>query len=57
MRDFEVGDRVEKTGGDYSFVGFVRGVFMKKSGLYRYAVENDAGILHIFSAMQLRHIA
>jgi hypothetical protein len=51
---FKVGDRVEKGVGDYAFNGEVRAVFEKRSGAVRYVVENGDGILHIFSAQQLR---
>jgi hypothetical protein len=52
---FQVGDSVVKGGGDYTFEGVVRSVFAKRSGAVRYVVENDAGILHIFSAGNLTH--
>lgn len=45
-----VGGQFIKKGGDYKFAGEVRAVFTKKSGVVRYVVENDDGILHIFSA-------
>lgn len=50
---FRIGCRVEKTGGDYYFLGRVVVVFPKLSGKLRYVVENDAGILHIFSEANL----
>ena len=50
---FELGDQVEKTGGDYTFDGVVVAVFSKLSGARRYVVEDDRGILHIFSAKNL----
>lgn len=53
MDDEEIGKRVSKTGGDYSFDGEIRAVFRKKSGVVRYVVENDQGILHIFSAANI----
>jgi hypothetical protein len=43
------GNGVKKTGGDYEFYGNVVAVFTKNSGVIRYVVENEAGILHIFS--------
>lgn len=49
-------DRAEKTGGDYRFIGDVRSVFTKRNGVVRYVVENDDGILHIFSAANLRAV-
>lgn len=50
---FEVGQRVVKTGGDYTFAGVVIARFTKRSGAVRYAVENDDGIVHIFNGKQL----
>jgi hypothetical protein len=52
-------DRVEKVGGDYTFVGQVVAVFDKlpKDDLMRrtrYVVEDDRGVLHIYSAKNLR---
>jgi hypothetical protein len=47
------GMRVRKVVGDYDFDGVVVAVFQKKNGLIRYVVENEAGILHIFSEKQL----
>ena len=52
----EVGDRVEKVGGDYSFNGIIVSKFTKKSGIVRYVVENSDGILHIFSEKNLTKI-
>ena len=53
VQQFKVGDLVAKVGGDYTFFGEVRAAFTKRSGVWRYAVENDAGILHIFNGKQL----
>lgn len=50
---FQVGDPVRKVGGDYSFEGDVTGVIVKRSGKIRYSVEDDRGILHIYSRKQL----
>ncbi len=50
----ERGDKVEKVGGDYTFVGIVVSVFNKLSGKVRVVVEDDRGILHIFSEANLR---
>jgi hypothetical protein len=50
---YEVGTKVAKTGGDYTFHGEVVAVFSKRSGQVRYVIENDEGILHIFSGKQL----
>ncbi len=46
-------DMVCKTGGDYRFYGKVRAVFLKNSGALRYVVENEDGMLFIFSEAQL----
>jgi putative ribosome biogenesis GTPase RsgA len=54
MCAFAVGDRVEKTGGDYTFRGYVVAVFVKRSGAVRLVVENADGLLFIFSEAQLR---
>lgn len=53
---FAFGQQVEKIGGDYQFVGTVRGVIIKRSNALRYVVEDDRGILHIFSEKNLRTI-
>ena len=46
MALFAVGDKVEKVGGDYTFVGHVVAVFAKISGAIRLVVEDDRGVLH-----------
>jgi hypothetical protein len=51
---FKLGDPVEKIGGDYTFQGEVVAVVRKKSGLVRYVVEDDRGILFIFNEKSLR---
>jgi len=51
---FKVGDRVEKVGGDYSFVGIVVAAFEKLSGADRYVVEDSRGVLHVYSAKILK---
>lgn len=48
-----IGDRVRKVGGDYTFDGVIMSVFYKRSGVARFVVENDGGLLHIFSAQNL----
>jgi hypothetical protein len=53
-QEFWCGDVVVKDGGDYWFSGVVRAAFVKGSGVWRYAVENEAGLVHIFSGTQLR---
>lgn len=51
---FKVGDLVEKTGGDYQFVGHVVSVFTKLSGAIRLVVEDDRGVLHVYSEKNLK---
>ena len=51
---FNVGDNVSKVGGDYRFDGIVRSVFTKGSGVIRLVVEDDRGILHIYSEKNLK---
>lgn len=51
-----VGTIVEKTAGDYTFAGVIVAAFKKHSGHWRYVVENDAGILHIFNGRQLHRV-
>jgi hypothetical protein len=55
--EFERGDRVEKTGGDYRFSGVCVAAFQKLSGQRRYVVENGDGLLHVFSGAQLSRVA
>lgn len=52
-QEFNIGDRVYKITGDYSFSGIIISKFRKVSGKVRYVVENSDGILHIFSASNL----
>jgi hypothetical protein len=51
---FQVNDKVEKVGGDYVFVGVIVAVFKKLSGAERYVVEDDRGVLHVYSAKNLK---
>ena len=51
---FKVGDKVEKVGGDYTFIGVVVSVFQKLSGAVRLVVEDDRGVLHVYSEKNLR---
>lgn len=51
---YDKGDLVEKVGGDYQFSGTVVSCFLKKSGAERYVVEDDRGVLHIYSAKNLQ---
>ena len=48
------GDLVEKVGGDYTFIGKIVAAFRKLSGERRFVVEDDRGVLHIYSAKNLR---
>jgi hypothetical protein len=52
--ELEVGQLVEKVGGDYQFEGYVVAKFAKLSGAVRYVVEDDRGVLHVYSAKILR---
>lgn len=45
----QVGDRIYKTSGDYSFEGEIMAIIKKRSGAVRYAVEDDRGILMIMN--------
>ena len=51
---YRIGQRVEKTSGDYTFFGEVVSAFKKLSGAERYVVENDAGILLIMNEKMLK---
>jgi len=50
---FEEGNRVVKHTGDYFFRGIVLARFRKRSGVPRYNVENDDGVIHVFNHDQL----
>jgi|APGre2960657404_1045060.scaffolds.fasta_scaffold211464_2 hypothetical protein len=50
---FKVGDKVSKVGGDYTFEGTVVAVFTKLSGAIRLVVEDDRGVLHVYSEKNL----
>jgi hypothetical protein len=50
----EIGDTVEKVGGDYTFRGVVVSVLAKRSGAVRVVVENSDGVLFIFNPDNLR---
>jgi hypothetical protein len=52
--EYAVGDAVEKVGGDYTFAGHVVARFLKRSGKVRFVVEDDRGVLHVYSAANLR---
>lgn len=51
---FNVGDKVSKVGGDYTFDGTVVSVFTKLSGVVRLVVEDDRGVLHVYSEKNLK---
>ena len=50
---FALGAKVSKGGGDYRFDGVVVAAFRKLSGVVRYVVEDDRGVLHIYSEANL----
>jgi hypothetical protein len=54
--EFNVGARVKKSSGDYTFEGEVRAIVCKRSGEVRYVVEDDRGLLMIMSAKQLERV-
>lgn len=51
---FKTGDLVSKVGGDYTFDGTVVAVFTKLSGAIRLVVEDDRGVLHVYSEKNLK---
>ncbi len=51
---FYLNQKVEKVGGDYTFVGRVVSRFQKLSGVIRYVVEDDRGVLHVYSGKNLK---
>lgn len=55
-KDLEIGQLVEKVGGDYQFEGHIVAKFAKLSGAIRYVVEDDRGVLHVYSAKILRKV-
>jgi hypothetical protein len=57
MLDFCVGEIVEKTTGDYRYVGTVVAVVHKLDGQIRYVVEDDRGLLLIMSSKQIQRIS
>lgn len=49
-----VGDLVRKTGGDYQFEGVIVAKFCKRnSAVLRFVVEDNRGLLFIFSGIHL----
>jgi len=55
-REYEVGDEVQKLKGDYTFKGLVVAKFAKRSGVLRYVIEDDRGILMIMNGAQLQPV-
>jgi hypothetical protein len=51
---FQPGDKVSKIGGDYKFDGTVVATVFKLSGVIRFVVEDDRGVLHIYSQKNLK---
>ena len=51
---FKVGDKVIKDSGDYIYDGTVVGAFRKLSGIPRYIVEDNRGLLFIFNEKSLK---
>lgn len=48
LPEANVGDKVRRVNSDYEFVGTLVSVFKKTSGLTRYVVEDDRGVLFIW---------
>jgi hypothetical protein len=48
-----IGDKIKKTGGDYTFEGVIVSKFQKLSGVTRVVAENREGLCHIFNENQL----
>lgn len=57
MQDVQIGDIVERVNSDYKFVGTVRSVFEKNSGLVRYVVEDDRGVLFIWNRKNFEKVS
>ena len=55
MKAFDRGDYVSKVGGDYKFDGRIVSIFPKLSGAIRVVVEDDRGVLHVYSEKNLKH--
>ncbi len=53
---FNIGDKIYKDKGDYTFEGEIMAVVFKKSGVRRYVVEDDRGLLLIMSENQFSGI-
>ena len=54
-KPFNRGDYVSKVGGDYKFDGRIVSIFPKLSGAIRVVVEDDRGVLHVYSEKNLKH--
>jgi hypothetical protein len=53
---FERGDYVRKIGGDYSYEGWVLVAYQKRSGVWRYVIEDKRGLNMIVNGRQIvRH--
>ena len=50
------GDKVRRINSDYEFIGTVVSVFEKTSGLIRYVVEDDRGLLFIWNRNNMEKI-
>ena len=57
LQDVQIGDTVERVNSDYKFVGTVRSVFEKNSGLVRYVVEDDRGVLFIWNRKNFEKVS
>lgn len=56
IHEFNIGERVRKDSGDYTFEGNVVSVFRKRSQAVRYVVEDDRGLLFIFNEASLKRV-
>ena len=52
----EIGDKVRRINSDYEFIGTVVSVFEKTSGLIRYVIEDERGILFIWNRENMEKI-
>lgn len=50
---FKVGDYVIKRSGDYTYEGVIVACFTKQSGVVRFVVEDERGLLLIMAPHQL----
>jgi hypothetical protein len=53
VQRFHVGDYVGKFGGDYTFQGWVVSAYQKRSGVWRYVIEDDRGMNMIMNGRQI----